>query len=285
MKLRWTHFIPLLAAALIGGLGFLVFAFSGVYDIAASSPHARAARWVLEFVKQRSIKYHARELEVPELNDERLIRRGLLLYEKNCVTCHGAPGQAPDRLGIGLLPFPPPQETTAEDWTPAEIAWITANGIKMAGMPAFTLGEEPNDLWAMTAFVLRINSLTPADYQKMKASLQTGREADVRWKFEENQGWSDLEKRGDKAKGKKLAKEYGCASCHQIPSITGRHTFVGPPLTNWSKRHYIAGSLINTPNNLVRWIQEPDKIEPGTLMPDLHVQEDEAWHIARFLFD
>lgn len=69
-----------------------------------------------------------------------------------------------------------------------------------------------------------------------------------------------------------------------IPGVTGAVGLVGPPLTAWAKRAYIAGNLANTPENLVRWIRQPQAVEPGTAMPDLGVEEGDARDMAAYLF-
>ena len=81
-----------------------------------------------------------------------------------------------------------------------------------------------------------------------------------------------------------MREAYGCGACHVIPGVTGAGGMVGPPLTAWSRRGFIAGNLSNTPENLVRWIREPQAVEPGTAMPDLGVAEADARDIAAYLF-
>lgn len=76
---------------------------------------------------------------------------------------------------------------------------------------------------------------------------------------------------------------YGCGSCHTIPGIRGADGLVGPPLTRFHERAYIAGQLPNTPENLVHWIRNPQEVEPGTAMPDLGVTEEDAREIAAYL--
>jgi cytochrome c1 len=46
----------------------------------------------------------------------------------------------------------------------------------------------------------------------------------------------------------------------------------------------VAGKLPNTPDQLVRWIQQPQAVEPGTAMPDLGVSLAEARDIAAYLY-
>ena len=90
---------------------------------------------------------------------------------------------------------------------------------------------------------------------------------------------------GDIDRGRELIDAYGCDACHTIPGVPGAIATVGPPLNNWPQRAYIAGSLINNPENLIDWIRLPQEIEPGSAMPNLGVSEEEARDMAAFLFD
>ncbi|HEX6939392.1 MAG TPA: c-type cytochrome [Longimicrobiales bacterium] len=89
---------------------------------------------------------------------------------------------------------------------------------------------------------------------------------------------------GDPARGARLLGNYGCGQCHVIPGVADAVATAGPPLTEWSARRYIAGALLNTPENLMRWITDPDAVEPGTAMPDLDVGTAEARDMAAYLF-
>jgi len=59
---------------------------------------------------------------------------------------------------------------------------------------------------------------------------------------------------------------------------------VGPPLTGIAERAYVGGVVTNTPENLVRWIQNPPAIDPMTAMPNVGVTADEARDIAAYLY-
>ncbi len=89
---------------------------------------------------------------------------------------------------------------------------------------------------------------------------------------------------GDPARGQGAILGYGCETCHEIPGISGADATVGPPLTRFALRHFIAGELANTPDNLVRWIMTPQSVEPGTAMPNLDVNEATARDIAAYLY-
>ena len=89
---------------------------------------------------------------------------------------------------------------------------------------------------------------------------------------------------GDPGLGKAAIRKYGCQTCHTIPGVEGATGIVGPPLDRIGSRAYLAGQLENTPENLMRWIREPQSIAPGTAMPDMHVTEKDGRDIAAFLY-
>jgi cytochrome c oxidase assembly factor CtaG/cytochrome c2 len=89
---------------------------------------------------------------------------------------------------------------------------------------------------------------------------------------------------GDVKHGAQLVTQYGCGGCHSIPGIDHANGRVGPPLDGFASRLYIAGMLSNTPGNLVAWIEDPQRIVPGNVMPNLGIREREAQDIATFLY-
>ncbi len=88
---------------------------------------------------------------------------------------------------------------------------------------------------------------------------------------------------GDPQQGADRLQAYGCGSCHQIPGVARANGLVGPPLDHFGRRAYIAGALPNTPDNLVRWITNPQGVEPGTAMPDLGVSQADAQDMVAYL--
>jgi cytochrome c len=89
---------------------------------------------------------------------------------------------------------------------------------------------------------------------------------------------------GKPAIGQQVIQQYGCASCHTIPGIPGAHALVGPSLEHIASRMYVAGVLPNTPENMLRWLQNPPAVDPLTAMPNLGVTEADARDIAGYLY-
>ncbi|MFC7402812.1 c-type cytochrome [Citricoccus sp. GCM10030269] len=90
---------------------------------------------------------------------------------------------------------------------------------------------------------------------------------------------------GDAEAGRAAILQHGCASCHTIPGVESASESIGPDLTGFDEKTYIAGQLPNRPEELIRWIQNPQEISPGTAMPNLGVTEQDARDIAAFLYD
>lgn len=89
---------------------------------------------------------------------------------------------------------------------------------------------------------------------------------------------------GDPGRGPQLIRDYSCHGCHLIPGVEGADGLVGPPLVHWRNRVYIAGRVPNRPENLVRWIMDPQAVDERTAMPDMGVTEEHARHIAAYLY-
>ncbi|MFT0624092.1 c-type cytochrome [Ectopseudomonas guguanensis] len=88
---------------------------------------------------------------------------------------------------------------------------------------------------------------------------------------------------GNPERGRELTHAYGCGSCHRIPHVPGANGRVGPSLEQIARRGYIAGLLPNYEEQMVRWLQRPQAVDPHTAMPDVGLSADEARDIAAFL--
>ena len=89
---------------------------------------------------------------------------------------------------------------------------------------------------------------------------------------------------GDPRRGVAAIGRYGCGSCHDIPGVKNARGTVGPPLSRVASRVYLAGRVTNTPADMIRWIQHPQRIEPGTAMPEMNVTDADARDIVAYLY-
>src|ERR1700710_1226144 len=78
---------------------------------------------------------------------------------------------------------------------------------------------------------------------------------------------------GDPSRAPDLIRRYGCAGCHTISGIPGGDGQVGGPLADLRKRVYVGGVATNSPDNLIKWIVNPQQFSPRTAMPATGISE------------
>ena len=89
---------------------------------------------------------------------------------------------------------------------------------------------------------------------------------------------------GDPERGEQLMRSRGCAACHSVPGIRKPRGVVGPALSGFASRSYIAGVVPNTRRNLVRWVMDPPAVAPGTAMPAVGLNDAQAEDVAAYLY-
>lgn len=155
------------ALLLLGALGGLAFMYSGLYNVAATHPHTTLGYWVLHTAMEYSVRRHARGIRTPDLSDPALVQKGFRHYHESCVTCHGAPALRPTAIGLGLEPKGPYLMDRVQHWSAAELFWITKNGVKMTGMPAWQLSHDDAEIWAIIAFLQELPRISPQAYRRL----------------------------------------------------------------------------------------------------------------------
>ncbi len=166
MRILITVFV-LAASLLLGAIGF---AYSGLYNVAASKEHGGVFSWFLSTTSHVSIARRAADIEVPDLADAALIQAGINDFDSMCSGCHGAPGKSAGAMGQGLNPAAPDLAESAVDMQPSELFWVTKHGIRMTGMPAWGVTHDDESLWPVVAFMNTLPGLGADDYQALLAS-------------------------------------------------------------------------------------------------------------------
>jgi mono/diheme cytochrome c family protein len=168
MKIFLTVII-MIAILIAAGVAFV---YSGVYDVAAIKPEGKFGSWFFSTVMDHSVERHSKGINAPALTDSTMVEAGFRSFSRMCVGCHGAPGVQKGRISKGLNPEPPDLSEGVSDLSDAQIFWITKNGIKMTGMPAFGVGNADDDIWKIVAFVHLLPQMTAEQYQIFKDTQQ-----------------------------------------------------------------------------------------------------------------
>jgi cytochrome c oxidase subunit 2 len=87
---------------------------------------------------------------------------------------------------------------------------------------------------------------------------------------------------GTVASGAQLFRQKGCASCHTVAGYAKGQ--VGPDLSHLHQRETFAGAMFElNDENLRKWLRDPPGEKPGSIMPNLHLTEDEITKLIAYL--
>jgi mono/diheme cytochrome c family protein len=159
-------FLVIIALGVLAGATLI---WSGLYNVAADDPHWKATLWLVNKARERSVEVHSRGSVAQPLQGERLVERGFPHFNEACRLCHGGPGLSALEFTQGLYPKPPffPSKEVQQELSDSELYWIIKHWFKMTGMPSFGVTNSEEDLWAIVAFMRRLPTLSPGEYQAM----------------------------------------------------------------------------------------------------------------------
>jgi cytochrome c oxidase assembly factor CtaG/cytochrome c2 len=177
------------------------------------------------------------------------------------------PAHAAGDAAWGLSPLADQQLAGIVMWIPGGLVYLTAVGFVF--LKWLQQGE------GRPAPLLR-RALLPALVAVIAPLLLGG--------CDDNHGGKSVAGIGNFERGIGLIRSYGCGGCHTVPGIADATGVVGPPLTQMSRRIYIAGLLRNTPENMVTWLRDPQRIVPGNAMPDMNLSDRDAHDVAAYLY-
>ena len=164
---------PLLAwlgiLAVLGALTALAVMYSGIFNVAATVEDAAPLRWLLITTREASVQRHARAVQTPPppLGAPEQSQNGFRIFRKACAMCHTPPGRRATMMSKGLNPQAPPLAELVEDMTANELFWVTKNGIRFTGMPAWEASLDDQEIWDLVAFMRTSPKMQAADYDAL----------------------------------------------------------------------------------------------------------------------
>jgi cytochrome c553 len=165
---RWRIVVAgILALALLAAAGGFVFAWSGLYNVAASTGHWLVVDRFLRFGMKNSVERHAPDVTPPNLKDDDLVRLGAGHYYAGCAYCHGAPGLPITPVAEHMLPAPPKLTGSVFEWTDQELFWLVKHGLKYTGMPGWPVQDRDDEVWAMVAFLRALPGVSAEEYRDL----------------------------------------------------------------------------------------------------------------------
>lgn len=142
-------------------LGAAAVVLTGSFNTAATVPPGKLEKQLANLALDKAVAKRAPDRKNPLPANAETLREGLREYRSHCLVCHGAPGVDPGSIGQGLNPGAPDLSLPrVQARTDGQLFWITSEGIRMTGMPAFGPTEDEEEIWHMVAFVRHLPELS-----------------------------------------------------------------------------------------------------------------------------
>lgn len=167
----------LIAVVFLGLLAGFYALNTGMYNVAATNKHWSITEDFIEWARENSIKAQAADLEVPSLEGDELLTNGAVHYDAMCTECHLAPGKKETEMAQGIYPkatvfheVEPAKDEAEKLARSKKYFWVMKNGIRMTAMPAWGITHDDDSLWAMVAFVQKLNEMSADEYEMYTSS-------------------------------------------------------------------------------------------------------------------
>ncbi|TKT76153.1 c-type cytochrome [Aquamicrobium sp. LC103] len=164
IRIKPKHLITGLAALPFAAV---LFAWSGIFDVSASSGHWKITEWFLHFAMRSSVRTHALAVKAPDELPRHALKPAAGHFARGCAICHGAPGEPRSPAALRILPPPPDLAGIVDEWTDPQLFQIVKHGVKYTGMPAWPTQERDDEVWAMVAFLRELPGLDAERYREL----------------------------------------------------------------------------------------------------------------------
>lgn len=222
-----------------------------VSGCSASKKPSKLETALANAAKDVVVPLEAKNMKNPFPATDATIQAGKQIYLQQCALCHAADGHAETKLGLAM--YPPAMDLNSphvQRWSDAELSWITQNGVRLTGMPAWKTIVSEEDTWKIVAF---IHTLPKEKESPIRAAARQ-QEVVV------PKSQSDLINYG-----RELYRQEGCMGCHELDGEGGK---VGPGLS-------LEGTRGRSDKWLVGHFKDPGAYTPGSIMPSFNQLTDD----------
>ena len=235
-------------------VAILVFFVSGC---SASQKPSKLETALANAAKDVVVPLEAKNLKNPSPATDANVEGGKQIYLQQCALCHAADGHAETKLGLAM--YPPAMDLNSphvQRWSDAELFWITQNGVRLTGMPAWKTIVSEEDTWKVVDFMRALRKESPSRGTRQKEAVLPKSQPELI------------------SYGRKLYLQEGCMGCHQLDGDGGK---VGPDLT-------LEGTRRRSDEWLIGHFKDPSAYTPGSVMPSFsHLTNDQLQALTRFL--
>ncbi len=160
--------------------------------------------------------------------------------------------------------------------------WVPELGNKMDMIPG-----KPNfiylDIDKPGSYAGLCSEFCGAEHAWMRMDIVAQNEKDYADWLAQNSTDATLPKDSLAMEGSEIFQTGTCASCHRIRG-TNSLGVVGPDLTHFDSRKKMLGGMMNVDSmNIYKWISDPQKVKPGSKMPDFIFNKDTLQALTAYL--
>ena len=163
--LQWLG--PLAAAGLAAILVAVAVIYSGIYNLAATTPHPQYLTHILHYTFRRAVQHQANDTPPADLDTPSRIAVGATHFAQVCANCHGAPGIGQSPIALAMTPRPPSLQRQISELSDPQIFWVLKNGVKYSAMPGWPTQVRDDEIWNMVAFVRKLPAMRYAQYRAL----------------------------------------------------------------------------------------------------------------------
>lgn len=109
-------------------------------------------------------------VEVPDLDDTAMIRRGAGHYERVCASCHASPERPRRGEALNFTPPAPKLHDRLGERPPESLFFTVRDGVRGTAMPAWPAPFREDEVWDMVAFLQVLPQLDAQAYRKLTGS-------------------------------------------------------------------------------------------------------------------
>ena len=170
MKGFLLGFVTALLVLVMGGYAYLKL---GLAEVRGDVPVSELETYLMRTAVHAAVRRNAPELRSPvPATDVNLITGGKM-YLEQCAGCHGTPGKQP-KYPDGLNPPVPQLPTAGTEYTESQVFWVAKHGIRRTGMFSNGLWDSDEELWALAAYIKRMNRLPQHVKEELEKTSNSG---------------------------------------------------------------------------------------------------------------
>lgn len=160
--------------------------------------------------------------------------------------------------------------------------WIPRVGGKIQAIP-----RQVNQTWIQAdqpgVYFAQCYQLCGTSHANMRFRLVSQSKADFDAWVASEQKPSLQPTAADARAGQQVFMSSACVGCHTIAG-TNANGKIGPNLTHIGSHLTLAGAVLdNNPQDLATWLRDPPAVKPGTVMPNLHLTDQQINELVAYL--